>query len=294
MQALLVGHDLKVVVTHPSQPIGGIAYRELMAIVTGKINNWKDVGGPSRPMALVVHDHCPNYVEPVRQLLLDNKARWSKQALFVKTDQKHLETVARFESSIGINSWILAEPMVRAGELKVLTLDGVAPTVDAGLAGRYPLMGPMSMLFQRWRADIMTPFFEFLYGPEGRRIMPRATACPARCEAESAPRPVGGRYSRSDSRDLSRASRRRRRSRTAIVTAPTNPGRPRLANASPHASVLAPPPARSSTPPNTSGAASPAPKPKNEWIAMVAPRCAAGAAATTPAVSADESAITRT
>lgn len=189
MQALLVGHDLKVVVTHPSQPVGGIAYRELMAIVTGKINNWKDVGGPSRPMALVVHDHCPNYVEPVRQLLLDNKPRWSKQALFVKTDQKHLETVARFESSIGINSWILAEPMVRAGELKVLTLDGVAPTVDAGLAGRYPLMGPMSMLFQRWRADIMTPFFEFLYGPEGRRIMARRVV-PAEAPRNGLPGPL--------------------------------------------------------------------------------------------------------
>lgn len=173
LPALLVGHDLKVVVAHPSQPLDGLAYRDLVAIVRGRVTNWREVGGASRPIALVVHDHCPNYVEPMRQRLLGNQPLWSRQALFVKTDQKHLETVARFESSIGVNSWILAEPMVRAGELKVLGVDGVAPTVEAGLAGRYPLVGPMSMLFQRWRADIMAPFFEFLYGPEGRRILAR-------------------------------------------------------------------------------------------------------------------------
>lgn len=173
MSALLVGHDLKVVVTHPSQPASGLTMRELLAVMTGRIVNWRDLGGSSRPIAVVVHDHCPNYVEPVRQALLGNQPQWSKQALFVKTDQKHLETVARFESSIGINSWILAEPLVRRGELKVLALDGVVPTTDAGVDDRYRLRGPMTMLYQRWRPDIMAPFFDYLYGPEGRRIIAR-------------------------------------------------------------------------------------------------------------------------
>lgn len=173
MQSLLVGHDLKVVVVHPTQPVSGLRFNDLVAIATGRWTNWRGLGGPDRPIALVVHDHCANYMEPVREMILGNKPLWSKQALFVKTDQKHLETVARFESSIGINSWILAEPMVRRGELKVIALDGVQPNGDAGPAERYRLQGPMSMLFQRWRPDIMAPFFAYLYGPEGRSILAR-------------------------------------------------------------------------------------------------------------------------
>lgn len=184
LQALLVGYDLKVVVAHPSQRVSGVTMRDLVSIMNGGIANWRELGGPDRPIALVVHDHCPNYVEPVRQALLGNKPRWSKRALFVKTDQKHLETVARFEYSLGINSWILAEPLVQRGELKVLTLDDVTPTTGAGVDERYALKGPMSMLFQRWRPDIMAPFFEYLYGPEGRRIIGRRLV--------AAPAPNGG------------------------------------------------------------------------------------------------------
>lgn len=189
LQALLVGYDLKVVVAHPSQKVGGVTKRDLISIMTGSIANWRELGGADRPIALVVHDHCPNYVEPVRQALLGNKPRWSKRALFVKTDQKHLETVARFESSLGINSWILAEPLVQRGELKVLSLDGVSPSTGDGVDERYPLRGPMSMLFQRWRSDIMGPFFEYLYGPEGRRIIGRRLV-PVSAPSGGLPRPL--------------------------------------------------------------------------------------------------------
>jgi phosphate transport system substrate-binding protein len=173
MNSLRVAWDMKVVVAHPAVRADGISTRQLRDVVTGRTRNWKALGGPDRPIALVVSDHCPDYVEPVRRDLMANRQDWSAQALVVKTDQKQLETTARFENAIGVNSWIIAEPFVRKGQLKVLDVDGVAPTLANVAAGRYRLAGPMNVIYREWSPESMAPFFDLLYGEVGREILSR-------------------------------------------------------------------------------------------------------------------------
>jgi phosphate transport system substrate-binding protein len=76
---------------------------------------------------------------------------WSRTAIQVKTDKEIVETVARFPGGLGLVSWVFARPLVESGQLAVLSLDGVAPTSDAVRAGRYPLHGPLSLVFSAWR-----------------------------------------------------------------------------------------------------------------------------------------------
>ena len=170
---LIVGHDVKAVLAHPSVPIDDLRWDDLRHLVAGRITTWSQLGGPNRPIPLVVHDHCPDYIEPARDLLLKNRPEWSRRALFAKTDQKHLDLLMRFDLSIGVNSWILAEPLVAAGKLKRLTIDGVQPGIDSVRARRYRLTGPMNMIFREWHADLMAPFFDFLYGEVGQKILAR-------------------------------------------------------------------------------------------------------------------------
>lgn len=173
LQHVTVAQDLKVVVAHPDVSVGNLRWQALVSLLTGGIHNWKAVGGRDQSVALVLHDHCPDYVEPARRMLLGQRLNWSRDALVVKTDQKHLDTVARFESAVGINSWILAEPYVRSGRLKVLSVDGVAPTVAHAAARRYRLVGPMNMIFDATSARTVAPFFSFLFSEAGRHVIGR-------------------------------------------------------------------------------------------------------------------------
>lgn len=173
MKYIPVAQDLKVVVAHPQVPASDLSWNQLVGLLTGQIQNWQLLGGRDQRVALVLHDHCPDYIEPARRMLLGNRLGWSRDALYVKTDQKHLDTVARFESAVGLNSWILAEPYVRSGRLKVLAVDGVPPTVANATRGRYRLVGPMNMIFASWNARTMGPFFDFLFSPVGRDIVTR-------------------------------------------------------------------------------------------------------------------------
>lgn len=170
---LAVAHDMKAVVTHPSNDVAGVTMNQLKAIARGKLLDWRELGGESKPIAQVVRRHCPDYVEPVRAALLDNRPDWSGKALFVDTDEQIVDLVSRFPASLGVVSWVFARPLVEAGKLRLLTLDGRLPNQDRGNREKYPLTGPLSMIFRRWDAGRMTPFFDFMYGKEGRAIIAR-------------------------------------------------------------------------------------------------------------------------
>jgi|GEM_PF-1105168 len=191
MNWLPVGHDIKVVVTHPDNPVTNITMGALRDIARGRVRNWKHLGGTERPIALVVHDHCPTYFEPVRTLLLGGADPWSGHRLSATTDEDHLRQVARFPSSIGINSWILAEPLVRRGELKIVHVDGSPPTVASAENGDYPLTGPFNMIFSEWNDGIMRPFFDFLYSPQGQAIISRKAVPISKDKALAQGRPAG-------------------------------------------------------------------------------------------------------
>lgn len=167
---LTVAHDMKAVVAHPSNEVAGVTMSQLKAIARGKILDWKELGGASKPIAQVVRRHCPDYVEPVRAALLNNRPDWSGKALFVDTDEQIVNMVSRFEAGLGVVSWVFARPLVESGQLRLLALDGRMPQKDRE---RYPLTGPLSLIFRRWEAERMTPFFDFLYGKEGQAIIAR-------------------------------------------------------------------------------------------------------------------------
>ncbi len=173
MRFITVAHDLKVVVAHPKIAVDNLSWKQLTELLTGGIHNWRDIGGRDQPVALVLHDHCPDYHEPARRMVLGDRRDWSRDALYVKTDQKHLDTVARFESAVGINSWILAEPYVRSGRLKVIAVDAVLPTIDNAARKRYRLVGPMNMIFEPANESLAEPFFAFLFSASGQSIIRR-------------------------------------------------------------------------------------------------------------------------
>jgi len=183
MQWLQVAQDIKVVLVPTQNPITNISLADLRRVATGEIRNWKDLGGPDRLIALIVHNHCPPYLEPVRTTLLSENKSWSKYALHSSIDALHVDNLTRFETSIGVNSWVLAKPFVERGLLKVLSVDNVLPSVLGGSYGEYPLTGPFNLVFAQWMEPMMRPFFDFLYGTEGQHIISKNAMTVTRTQA---------------------------------------------------------------------------------------------------------------
>lgn len=171
---LPVAQDIKLVLTTPDNPISNIQLSDLSRIMMGDIQNWREVGGENRPIALIVHNHCPSYLEPVRTALIENGRTWSKQAMRSNTDSDHLRHLARFRYSVGVDSGVLAIPYIRKGQLKALRVDGIEPSLKNLESGAYPLGGPLNLIYAVWIEEKMRPFFNFLYSPEARQIIAKS------------------------------------------------------------------------------------------------------------------------
>ena len=176
MRWLPVAKDIKVVLTSPDNPVQSISLANLRKVMSGEIRNWRELGGIDRPIVLIVHNHCPRYLEPVRTKVLDSGKSWSKYAMRSNTDFDHLRQLARFPFSLGISSWILAKPYVKQGQLKALNVDGATPSVASVLQGNYPLTGPLNLIFALWMDDLMRPFLDFLYSEESQSVIAKNAA----------------------------------------------------------------------------------------------------------------------
>ncbi|MBW6477752.1 MAG: substrate-binding domain-containing protein, partial [Chromatiales bacterium] len=174
MPWLQVAHDIKVIIAHPSQSLENIGRDALEAVVRGRLRNWRELGGEDRQIALVYRDHCPEYFEPVRALILGNRQAWSPRGMKVDTDQQLVDTVSRFRGAIGLVSWVFVRDLHRAGLIKVLALDGIQPSAAAVRAGRYDLIGPLNLVFRDWREALIEPMFDYLFSPAGQATMTEA------------------------------------------------------------------------------------------------------------------------
>ncbi len=52
----VIAYDCLVLVVHPENPIKSLSLREVSDIFSGRIKNWREIGGPNLPITLVVRD----------------------------------------------------------------------------------------------------------------------------------------------------------------------------------------------------------------------------------------------
>lgn len=52
-QGVVIGKDKVIVLTHKTNPVKALAKEQLIAIYTGKVTNWKEVGGNDAPILIV-------------------------------------------------------------------------------------------------------------------------------------------------------------------------------------------------------------------------------------------------
>ncbi len=91
-----------VVFLHKSNKIPQLSKEQLKKIFTGKITNWKDVGGANKPIVVVWGSSTPGQNSRFTKAILDGEAVTSK-ARRVTNYQSIRDTVAATPGAIGVN-----------------------------------------------------------------------------------------------------------------------------------------------------------------------------------------------
>lgn len=161
-----VAVDIKAVIVNPKNNLNDLSLKQISDIHNGRITNWKQVGGPDRPIALVYRDHCRDMEEPVRKIL-GIKGPVAKKAIVVRTDKEVVEYVENFQGAIGIAPEVFA----RKAKVKIISVDKIAATPENTEKGLYPLKGNFFIITKGQPDGLTRKFMDFVLSDEGQSII---------------------------------------------------------------------------------------------------------------------------
>ena len=132
-----VAWDGLVLITSPSNPVSSLTLQQVHDIYYGKITNWKDVGGNDAPMDVYAVASPGDGVEfSLRKLLFGRGSQpVAAPRLYVNTTQ--LEASVELDPrAFGVTT---LSSVAGNSKIKMLRIDGVAPSLSSVASGSYPL-----------------------------------------------------------------------------------------------------------------------------------------------------------
>ncbi len=176
-QELVIARDAIAVVVHPSNPVDRLTLQQISDIYSGKITNWREVGGEDRPIVLLSREtnsgtHVYFLEEVIRLGQKDNKILFSPDTLLLPSSEGIGAEVRQNPNAIGYDGLGYVTPDMKTLEVG-LTLEGPfwPPTAATVNAGQYPIARDLYMYSRAGASEAVTTYLEWLLGPEAQKIV---------------------------------------------------------------------------------------------------------------------------
>jgi phosphate transport system substrate-binding protein len=161
-----VAMDGLAVIVHPSNPVQKLTIEQIRRIYTGEIRNWKELGGPDKPIVLVSRDTNSGTYECFETLVL-NKQKISGAAEYVGSNGAVRDRVRSTDAAIGYAGLAFTEGV------KPLEVSGVAANAENVLNATYPIARPLFM-YTNGRPKLgshLSAFINLSRSPDGMRMV---------------------------------------------------------------------------------------------------------------------------
>lgn len=164
----IVAVDCIVPITHKTNPVKNLTAEQLHGIYSGKITNWKEVGGADKRIAVVGRDTSSGTYEVWEEKIM-KKTPVTPRALIVASSGALVQTVAGNPLSIGYDSLGYVNP----NQVNALSIDGVAGTPETARAKK---IITSRMLFMYTNGDPtgeVKKYLDFLLSEDGQKYVAR-------------------------------------------------------------------------------------------------------------------------
>ena len=163
--AELVDHKVAVTVMAPvvSKDIGtnvkSLTKAQLQDIFTGKVTNWKDVGGPDEAVVLITRPSTSGTRALFTKYALDGKEELSNKSMETDDSGTLVQTVSQTKGAIG---YVALSYLMNNNTVTPLAIDGVEPTLDNVYNGKYPVWGYEHMYTKGEATGAVKAFIDFI------------------------------------------------------------------------------------------------------------------------------------
>lgn len=155
-----------------ANPLTGLTKAQVRDIFSGKVTDWKDVGGTSGPIRIFIREPDAATRSAFEEFFFDGKATYAKGAIEVNGLDETMRSVRSFSDAIAMIS--LDDRTLKETKLRLLAIDGAPATKEALQNGTYPVRRPLLLIHPSDPKKLkpgVRAFLDFVKGPEGRKIL---------------------------------------------------------------------------------------------------------------------------
>lgn len=169
-----IGYDAIAIFVHKSNPVSNLSKEQLKGIFTGKIKNWKEVGGKDAPITpnTEVAGQQRATMLAFQEMAMD-KAPYGKGFKEIDFPRDQISDVAKNENSICTVSYGLlaaVTPELR-GKVKAIKVNNVEPADKNIQSGAYLISRPLLLVTVGLPKGNVKKFIDFMLTKEGQDIV---------------------------------------------------------------------------------------------------------------------------
>jgi len=170
-----IGSEAFVFFVHKDNPIESLTLEQIKGIYSGEITNWSQVGGKNEEIVPFQRNEGSGSQSMLIRLMGDTP--------IIEPDMKEkvggmggiIKEVADYKnktSSIGFSFRFYVEGMIKNPDIKMIAIDGVAPTKENIKNGSYPIIAPVyAVTYEGNLKENVYKLIEWMHSNEGQYII---------------------------------------------------------------------------------------------------------------------------
>jgi phosphate transport system substrate-binding protein len=172
----VVAGDAIAVVVHPSNPVSGLTIPQLSDIFSGKITNWRQVGGEDRPIVLLSRESNSGthvfFLEEIVRQGRDDDTLFSPDTLLMPSSEGISAEVRQNPNAIGYDGLGYVTPDQKV--VPVAAEPGAAyvpPEIETVKDGSYPIARGLYIYTAGEPQGAVLDYLTWIMGAEGQAIV---------------------------------------------------------------------------------------------------------------------------
>lgn len=161
----VVANDGIAMVVHKNNNVKNLTIEQIKDIFTGKIINWKEVGGPAMPIVVISRDVSSGTFEVFNSLILSG-ATQIDGALMLASNNAVVSTIASTPGAIGYAGLGYVNNTINA-----VKVNNVMPTKATIQDKSYPIARTLHMYTNGKPKGLVKEYIDFILSPEGQKLV---------------------------------------------------------------------------------------------------------------------------
>jgi phosphate transport system substrate-binding protein len=165
LQAVTIAKDAIAIIVHPANPIQDLSLNRIRDLFSGKLPNWKEIGGLNHSVDVVTREEGSGTRESFQKFVM-GKEDISLGALVQDSNGAVRQVIANDPSAIGYISLGLVNDQVKA-----VRISGVEPNLTNVYNGNYTMVRPFLFVFNGEPVGEGKSYLEFILSRQAQKLL---------------------------------------------------------------------------------------------------------------------------